>query len=103
MSPHMRGDDGLVFALMLLAPMIFAACGGLSLIALLFRGHVARIAQWLSLVGVVLMHLMMLASRHYLEIISIWDLGPFFWMTLLGHLLVVAGHFRVRALRASPA
>ena len=99
----MRGDDALVFMLMLLAPMWFAGCGGLSLVALLFRGRIARIAQWLAIVGVVLMHLMVLASGHYVEIMSTWEIGPFFWMTLLGHVLVMAGYFRVRALRASSA
>ena len=98
MSPHMTGNDGLLYALMFIAAPGFALCGALSVVALLFQGRVARIAQRIATTGVILIHaIILLATREeWAEIAFMRDIPPFFWMSLIGHVLVLAGYLKVR-------
>jgi hypothetical protein len=94
----MTGNDGLLYALFFIAAPGFALCGALSVVALLFQGRVARIAQRIATTGVILIHaIILLAGREeWVGIAFRRNIPPFFWMSLIGHALVLAGFLRVR-------
>ena len=95
----MTGNDGLLYALMFIAAPGFALCGALSIVALLSRGRVARIAQRIATTGVILIHaIILLAGREeWVEVAFMPDMPPIFLMSLIGHTLVLAGFLVVRA------
>ena len=97
----MTGSDGLLYALMFIAAPAFALCGALSVIALLFHGRVARIAQRIATTGVIFVHAIILLGtrKEWAEIAFMPDIPPFFWMSLIGHVLVLAGYLVVRSRR----
>jgi hypothetical protein len=76
----MTGNDGLLYALMFIAAPGFALCGALSVVALLFHGRVARIAQRIATTGVIFLHaIILLAGREeWVEIAFMPDIPPFF-------------------------
>src|SRR5262245_45328503 len=100
MSPHMSGDDGLIFVILVLSPLAFGVCGVLSVIALLFRGRVARIAQRLATTGAILVHasILLKVSDSWVDIMLLRAHGYFF-MAPIGNALVIAGYLRVRSMK----
>lgn len=97
----MTGNDGLLYALMFIAAPGFGLCGALSVVALLFQGRVARIAQRIATTGVILIHaIILLAGREeWVDVAFMRDFPPFFLMSLIGHALVLAGFLVVRSRR----
>jgi hypothetical protein len=98
----MTGNDALILVIIFCAPLAFGLCGALSIVALLFRGRVARIAQRLATVGLILVHAIILAvvSEEWGNIVFTRSI-PFYQLTPVGHALVLAGYLRVRSRRSS--
>lgn len=98
----MIGNDALLYALFFIAAPGFALCGALSIVALLSQGRVARIAQRIATTGVILIHAIILLAGHeeWADIAFAHKFPPVFWMSVIGHTLVLAGYLRVRSRKA---